>query len=241
MWDVLFTKNIPGQARKQDVLLLSTVAVGKGHSLFPPLSDLGSWDSSPTKVIVKNLSSGTRVVLKSHYGYEVEEVKILGKERYLVAHTSDTLLLGDLTTNRLSEVGTKHGEVGSGASWGAPQMSQGPWERSPWDALTFLCWGPGFREWDPGLESWNMNHCCWTFFLTPSPRNTGTKAKSDIASLLCNVKPPQINLSASHPVVLAALSRVVIHRFLMSSSPLTGSLAGIWWQWEVFLWKWKCE
>ncbi|CAO2603273.1 Intraflagellar transport protein 172 homolog, partial [Lemmus lemmus] len=54
-------------------------------------------------VIVKNLSSGTRVVLKSHYGYEVEEVKILGKERYLVAHTSDTLLLGDLNTNRLSE------------------------------------------------------------------------------------------------------------------------------------------
>ena len=56
---------------------------------------------------MKNLSSGTRVVLKSHYGYEVEEVKILGKERYLVAHTSDTLLLGDLNTNRLSEVGPK--------------------------------------------------------------------------------------------------------------------------------------
>ncbi|XP_074197923.1 intraflagellar transport protein 172 homolog isoform X2 [Camelus bactrianus] len=58
----------------------------------------------PSQVIVKNLSSGTRVVLRSHYGYEVEEVKILGKERYLVAHTSDTLLLGDLNTNRLSEV-----------------------------------------------------------------------------------------------------------------------------------------
>uniref|UniRef100_A0A2K5EYN7 Intraflagellar transport protein 172 homolog n=1 Tax=Aotus nancymaae TaxID=37293 RepID=A0A2K5EYN7_AOTNA len=58
----------------------------------------------PSQVIVKNLSSGTRVVLKSHYGYEVEEVKILGKERYLVAHTSDTLLLGDLNTNRLSEI-----------------------------------------------------------------------------------------------------------------------------------------
>lgn len=69
-----------------------------------------------TKVIVKNLSSGTRVVLKSHYGYEVEEVKILGKERYLVAHTSDTLLLGDLNTNRLSEVRTRNGGVGNGAS-----------------------------------------------------------------------------------------------------------------------------
>ncbi|XP_026856898.2 intraflagellar transport protein 172 homolog isoform X1 [Electrophorus electricus] len=57
-----------------------------------------------SQVIVKNLSTGTRVVLKSHYGYEIEEVKILGKERYLVAHTSDTLLLGDLASNKLSEV-----------------------------------------------------------------------------------------------------------------------------------------
>jgi len=53
---------------------------------------------------VKNLSTGTRVVLKSQYGYEIDEVKILGKERYLVAHTSDTLLLGDVTSNKLSEV-----------------------------------------------------------------------------------------------------------------------------------------
>ncbi|XP_056409120.1 intraflagellar transport protein 172 homolog, partial [Hyla sarda] len=58
----------------------------------------------PSQVIVKNLSSGTRVVLKSHYNYEVDEVKIMGKDRFLVAHTSDTLLLGDLLTNRLSEV-----------------------------------------------------------------------------------------------------------------------------------------
>lgn len=44
------------------------------------------------------------MVLKSYYGYEVEEVKIMGKDRYLVAHTSETLLLGDLLTNKLSEV-----------------------------------------------------------------------------------------------------------------------------------------
>lgn len=53
---------------------------------------------------MKNLSTGTRVVLKSHYGYEIDEVKILGKDRYLVAHTSDTLLLGDINSNKLSEV-----------------------------------------------------------------------------------------------------------------------------------------
>ncbi|XP_068198190.1 intraflagellar transport protein 172 homolog [Antennarius striatus] len=57
-----------------------------------------------SQVIVKNLSTGRRVILKSYYGYEIEEVKILGRERYLVAHTSDTLLLGDMLTNRLSEV-----------------------------------------------------------------------------------------------------------------------------------------
>ncbi|XP_023687337.1 intraflagellar transport protein 172 homolog [Paramormyrops kingsleyae] len=57
-----------------------------------------------SQVIVKNLSTGTRVVLKSHYGYEIDEVKIMGKDRYLVAQTSDTLLLGDLGSNKLSEV-----------------------------------------------------------------------------------------------------------------------------------------
>jgi len=45
-----------------------------------------------------------RVVLKSHYGYEIDEVRIMGKDRYLVSHTSDTILLGDLQSNKLSEV-----------------------------------------------------------------------------------------------------------------------------------------
>ncbi|EDV25844.1 uncharacterized protein TRIADDRAFT_24195 [Trichoplax adhaerens] len=58
----------------------------------------------PSQVIVKNLISGARVVLKSHYGYEIDKVRIMGKDRYLVGHTTDTLLLGDLNTNKLSEV-----------------------------------------------------------------------------------------------------------------------------------------
>lgn len=58
----------------------------------------------PNQVIVKNLSNNTRVVLKSHYGYEIDEVRIMGKDRYLVSHTSDTILLGDLQSNKLSEV-----------------------------------------------------------------------------------------------------------------------------------------
>lgn len=74
---------------------------GSYHRLF-----LHSVSTRP-QVIVRNLSTGTRVVLKSYYGYEIEEVKIMGKDRYLVAHTSDTLLLGDLLTNKLSEVGVE--------------------------------------------------------------------------------------------------------------------------------------
>lgn len=53
---------------------------------------------------MKNLSTGMRVVLKSNYGYEIDEVKIMGKDRYIVAHTSDTLLLGDLSSTKFSEV-----------------------------------------------------------------------------------------------------------------------------------------
>ena len=44
------------------------------------------------------------MILKSFYGYEIDEVKIMGNDRYLVAHTSDTLMLGDLQSTRLSEV-----------------------------------------------------------------------------------------------------------------------------------------
>ena len=50
------------------------------------------------------MSNNQKVVLKSHYGYEIDEVRIMGKDRYLVAHTSDTLILGDLTSCKLTEV-----------------------------------------------------------------------------------------------------------------------------------------
>lgn len=57
-----------------------------------------------SQVIVKELSTSKRVVLRSHYGYEIERVQIMGRDRFLVARTSDTLLLGDLATFKLSEV-----------------------------------------------------------------------------------------------------------------------------------------
>lgn len=51
-----------------------------------------------------NLQTNTKITLKSFYNYEIDDVKILGNDRYLVGHTSDTLLLGDLTSAKLSEV-----------------------------------------------------------------------------------------------------------------------------------------
>ncbi|XP_026675781.1 intraflagellar transport protein 172 homolog [Diaphorina citri] len=62
---------------------------------------------SPSQVLVKPLSGeskGRGVILKSQYGYEITDVAIMGNDRYLVARTPDTLLLGDLHRNLLSEV-----------------------------------------------------------------------------------------------------------------------------------------
>ena len=56
------------------------------------------------KVLIRNITSNQRIDLKSHYGYEIYEVKILGKDRYVVAHTSDTLMIGDLNSGDLSEI-----------------------------------------------------------------------------------------------------------------------------------------
>lgn len=58
----------------------------------------------PTQVIVKTLATGSRIVLRSNYNYEIEKINVLGGDRFLVAHTTDTLLLGDLQTCELSEI-----------------------------------------------------------------------------------------------------------------------------------------
>ncbi|CAI2733336.1 unnamed protein product [Schistosoma spindalis] len=58
----------------------------------------------PSQVIVKNLKSDDAIVLQSKFGYEIDDVKVMGKNRYLVTHTSNTLILGDLRENQLSEV-----------------------------------------------------------------------------------------------------------------------------------------
>ncbi|XP_063612068.1 intraflagellar transport protein 172 homolog [Penaeus indicus] len=63
----------------------------------------------PSQVLVKPLAGsgpfGSRgVILRSQYGFEIHDVRIMGKDRYLVARTNETILLGDLHRNLLSEV-----------------------------------------------------------------------------------------------------------------------------------------
>ncbi|KAJ3273642.1 hypothetical protein HDV01_004251 [Terramyces sp. JEL0728] len=58
---------------------------------------------SQSQVIVKRLSTGSRIVLKSHYGYEIQKVNIF-QDQFLIANTPETLLMGDLASCKLSEV-----------------------------------------------------------------------------------------------------------------------------------------
>lgn len=54
-------------------------------------------------MIVKRLSNGSRIILKSLYGCEITKINIF-HDRYVVANTASTLLLGDLESLKLSEV-----------------------------------------------------------------------------------------------------------------------------------------
>lgn len=59
----------------------------------------------PSQVLVKPLDSNKRgVILRSQHGGEIEDVKIMGRDCYLVARTEDTLIVADLIRNLLSEV-----------------------------------------------------------------------------------------------------------------------------------------
>lgn len=58
---------------------------------------------SISQVIVKRIANGERVVIKSQFGCEITKVNVF-QDRFLIANTSNTILLGDLDTGKLSEV-----------------------------------------------------------------------------------------------------------------------------------------
>ena len=56
------------------------------------------------QAIIRDLGgTGKRMALKSLYGHELDDIKILAS-RYVVAYTHTTLLLGDMMTAKLSEL-----------------------------------------------------------------------------------------------------------------------------------------
>lgn len=59
--------------------------------------------SSPSQVVVKRISSGARIVLKSAFSNEILKINIYS-DQFLVAHTTETLMLGDLASCKLSEI-----------------------------------------------------------------------------------------------------------------------------------------
>lgn len=59
----------------------------------------------PSQVLVKaKESSGRSLTLKSSMNFEINDVRVMGGDRYVVARTPDTLLLGDIVQNVVSEV-----------------------------------------------------------------------------------------------------------------------------------------
>ena len=65
--------------------------------------------TSSSQVIVKRLSTGSRIILKSNFGHSIGKIDIF-KDQFLVAHTDETLLVGDLATCKLSEINWHHSQ-----------------------------------------------------------------------------------------------------------------------------------
>lgn len=59
--------------------------------------------TSDSQVIVKRLATGGRIILNSHYGYPIEKLDIF-RDKFIVSYTTNSLLLGDMGTCKLSEL-----------------------------------------------------------------------------------------------------------------------------------------
>ncbi|WKY15558.1 hypothetical protein Q1695_000775 [Nippostrongylus brasiliensis] len=64
---------------------------------------------APSHVIVKDVTTGTKTNLMSQKGYAIENLKVLGKDRYVVAYTSSSLIVADNETGLSSEIDWQSG------------------------------------------------------------------------------------------------------------------------------------
>ena len=58
---------------------------------------------SLSQVLVTRIENGQRIVLKSTNGYEISKINVY-QDRFLVASTHSTILLGDMETCKISEL-----------------------------------------------------------------------------------------------------------------------------------------
>lgn len=58
----------------------------------------------PSQILLKSINDGKETNVKSYTGKEIEDIKILGQDNYIVARTNDTLIVGDLHRRLISEV-----------------------------------------------------------------------------------------------------------------------------------------
>ena len=89
----IVTGSLCGSIDVFDVCLKKSSYKGKFEFTYVSLS----------QVIVKRIESGSRIVLKSNVGGEITKINIY-QDRFLVAYTPDTILLGDMESCKLSEL-----------------------------------------------------------------------------------------------------------------------------------------
>lgn len=58
---------------------------------------------SPSQVVVKRISSGVRILMESNFSFEITKIDVF-KDRFVVARSTDTLLLADFETLDVSEI-----------------------------------------------------------------------------------------------------------------------------------------
>jgi intraflagellar transport protein 172 len=59
---------------------------------------------SPSQIVIKTLASGKKSVVKSNNYYEITKTPKIYQDRYAVAVTSETIIVGDLELEKCSEI-----------------------------------------------------------------------------------------------------------------------------------------
>ncbi|RLN31787.1 hypothetical protein BBO99_00001824 [Phytophthora kernoviae] len=115
-WELVGTKNIPNLysvtalAWKHDGSRLAVGSVCGALDMYDACVRRYRYKGkfeftyvSLSQVIVKRLATGARVVVRSAFGCEITKLNVF-QDRFLVGNTTNTLLVGDLDTARISEV-----------------------------------------------------------------------------------------------------------------------------------------